>query len=144
MVEGAGETYVKIMYPMSYKIVSNLLSYLLLICYYCLLLQTLGNHEFDDGISSLVSYLDGIKDIPTVVSNLNLTAEPDLNKFVFPSLVFTLNHTKVGIVGYLTTDTPVIIIFITLVYSVLFVNTHNITLITYLLIVPTSCITRNI
>lgn len=74
-----------------------------------LLLQTLGNHEFDDGINSLVSYLDGIQNIPTVVSNLNLTSEPDLKKFILPSLVFTLNDTKVGVVGYLTTDTPVII-----------------------------------
>lgn len=73
--------------------------------------QTLGNHEFDDCVGPLVSYLDGIKDIPTVVSNLNLTAEPELNKFVLPSLVLTLNNTKVGIVGYLTTDTPVIIHF---------------------------------
>lgn len=68
----------------------------------------MGNHEFDDGIDSLVSYLDGIKGIPTVVSNLNFTAEPRLDKFVMSSTVFTMKNTKVGIVGYLTTDTPVI------------------------------------
>jgi len=73
-------------------------------------LQTLGNHEFDHGISTLLSYLNGIQDIPTVVSNLNMTAEPELNNFVLPSLVFTINNTKVGIVGCLTTDTPVIIL----------------------------------
>lgn len=72
-------------------------------------LQTLGNHEFDDGIGSLVSYLNGTKSIPTVISNLNTTAEPSLNEFLLPSYTFTLNGTKVGIVGYLTTDTPVII-----------------------------------
>jgi len=54
-----------------------------------------------------VSYLDGIKTIPTVVCNLNTTAEPELDKFLLPSKVFMLNNTKVGIVGYLTTDTPV-------------------------------------
>jgi 5'-nucleotidase len=67
----------------------------------------LGNHEFDDGIDSLVSYLNGIQDIPTVVSNLNMTLEPDLDKFITRSFVFEKNNTKVGIVGYLTTDTPV-------------------------------------
>ncbi|CAI6346863.1 unnamed protein product [Macrosiphum euphorbiae] len=70
--------------------------------------MTLGNHEFDDGIDTLVSYLDGIKNIPTVISNLNTTAEPTLDKYLLPSIVFTINSTKVGIVGYLTTDTPTI------------------------------------
>ncbi|XP_008187662.1 protein 5NUC isoform X1 [Acyrthosiphon pisum] len=70
--------------------------------------MTLGNHEFDHGINTLLSYLNGIQDIPTVVSNLNMTAEPELNNFVLPSLVFTINNTKVGIVGCLTTDTPTI------------------------------------
>jgi 5'-nucleotidase len=68
--------------------------------------MTLGNHEFDDGIDTLVSYLEGIKSIPTVVSNLNTTTEPNLDKYLLPSIVFTINKTKVGIVGYLTTDTP--------------------------------------
>lgn len=77
--------------------------------------QTLGNHEFDDGIDTLVSYLEGIKSIPTVVSNLNTTAEPNLDKYLLPSLVLTINTTKVGIVGYLTTDTPVIILIFTII-----------------------------
>ncbi|KAL5243001.1 hypothetical protein ACI65C_010411 [Semiaphis heraclei] len=70
--------------------------------------MTLGNHEFDDGIDNLVSYLEGIKNIPTVVSNLNTTAEPKLDKYLLQSLIFTINNTQVGIVGYLTTDTPTI------------------------------------
>lgn len=78
--------------------------------------QTLGNHEFDDGVDTLISYLEGISDIPTVISNLNATAVPDLDKHLLPSLVFTFNDTKVGIVGYLTTDTPVIIINLSIIY----------------------------
>ncbi|CAH1711828.1 unnamed protein product [Aphis gossypii] len=70
--------------------------------------MTLGNHEFDDGVDTLISYLEGIEGIPTVISNLNTTAVPDLDKHLLPSLVFTFNDTKVGIVGYLTTDTPTI------------------------------------
>jgi len=70
--------------------------------------MTLGNHEFDNGVDALVSYLEEIKNIPTVVSNLNTTAEPNLDKHLLPSLIFTINNTKVGIVGYLTTDTPII------------------------------------
>lgn len=70
--------------------------------------QTLGNHEFDDGVEHLVSYLKGINDTtPTVVTNLNMTAEPELNELISTSYVFTINNTKVGVVGYLTTDTPV-------------------------------------
>ncbi|VVC28331.1 Calcineurin-like phosphoesterase domain, ApaH type,Metallo-dependent phosphatase-like,5'- [Cinara cedri] len=73
-------------------------------------IMTLGNHEFDDGVTNLVSYLKGINTtiIPTVVSNLNMTAEPELNELVSTSHVFTINNTKVGVVGYLTTDTPTI------------------------------------
>jgi len=37
-----------------------------------------------------------------------MTAEPELNNFVLPSLVLNINNTKVGIVGCLTTDTPTI------------------------------------
>ncbi|XP_060838143.1 protein 5NUC-like [Rhopalosiphum padi] len=70
--------------------------------------MTLGNHEFDDGVDTLASYLERTKHIPTVVSNLNATAEPNLDKYLLSSLVFTINNTKVGIVGYLTTDTPTI------------------------------------
>ncbi|XP_025207403.1 protein 5NUC-like, partial [Melanaphis sacchari] len=70
--------------------------------------MTLGNHEFDRGVNTLLSYLNGIQGIPTVVSNLNMTAEPELNKLVMPSLTLTINNTKVGIVGCLTTDTPTI------------------------------------
>jgi len=32
---------------------------------------------------------------------------PELDKFLLPSKVFTFNGTKVGVVGYLTTETPV-------------------------------------
>lgn len=79
--------------------------------FFFLTFQTLGNHEFDDGIGSLVSYLKGLKDIPTVIANINATAEPDLNKLLLPSIVLTINNTKIGIVGYLTTDTPVYIYY---------------------------------
>lgn len=75
-----------------------------------MLFQTLGNHDFDDGIESLVSFLTGLKDIPTVVANIDASAEPGLNKLLLPSVVLTINNTKVGVVGYLTTDTPVLII----------------------------------
>lgn len=78
--------------------------------------KTLGNHEFDDGVGNLLSYLNETKSIPTVVSNLNTTAEPDLNEFLLPSLTFTLNGTKVGIVGYLTPKTAVIICFFLVIF----------------------------
>ncbi|VVC28333.1 Hypothetical protein CINCED_3A005982 [Cinara cedri] len=68
-------------------------------------IMTLGNHEFDDSIKTLVSYLTDIK-IPTVLTNLNMTEYPTLSALVLPSRVFTINGTKVGFVGYLSTDCP--------------------------------------
>ncbi|VVC28338.1 Hypothetical protein CINCED_3A000690 [Cinara cedri] len=69
-------------------------------------IMTLGNHEFDNGVSDVVSFLKELQDIPTVVSNLNMSAEPELNKLVLPSYVFMFNNTKVGVVGYLSTTCP--------------------------------------
>ncbi|XP_050545574.1 protein 5NUC-like [Daktulosphaira vitifoliae] len=66
---------------------------------------TLGNHEFDAGIANLLPYLNHTISIPMVVSNLDLTKEPELKKYIQKSIIKTINGTKVGFVGYLTPDT---------------------------------------
>ncbi|XP_017868238.1 PREDICTED: protein 5NUC-like isoform X1 [Drosophila arizonae] len=66
----------------------------------------LGNHEFDEDIEGLVSFLNAV-DSPVVVSNLDYSKEPDLaatNK-LSNSTVLEINGTKIGVIGYLTPKT---------------------------------------
>ncbi|RZF35278.1 hypothetical protein LSTR_LSTR010307 [Laodelphax striatellus] len=65
----------------------------------------LGNHEFDDGPQGLAPFLARVSTI-SVACNINITLEPDLDApSLRPSLVKTINGTKVGIIGYLTPET---------------------------------------
>lgn len=66
--------------------------------------MTLGNHEFDEGVRNLTSYLKAIK-TPVVCSNLNLSAEQGLVPVLPMSKVLTVEGRKIGIVGYLTPTT---------------------------------------
>lgn len=70
--------------------------------------QSLGNHEFDDGVKDVESFLRSIT-IPTVASNLDLTDEPTLasEPNLMKSKVLTLNGRRIGIIGYLTPETAV-------------------------------------
>jgi 5'-nucleotidase len=68
----------------------------------------LGNHEFDDGVEDVESFIQNIT-IPVVVSNLDLTNEPSLasQPNLMKSKVLTVNGRKIGIIGYLTPETAV-------------------------------------
>lgn len=72
------------------------------------MLQCLGNHEFDDGVEDVASYLRNIT-IPVVASNVDLTDEPSLasQPNLMKSKVLTINGRKIGIIGYLTPETSV-------------------------------------
>ncbi|KAL4132774.1 hypothetical protein QTP88_009874 [Uroleucon formosanum] len=71
--------------------------------------MSLGNHEFDDGVKDVESFLRSIT-IPTVASNLDLTDEPTLasEPNLMKSKVLTLNGRRIGIIGYLTPETALI------------------------------------
>lgn len=70
--------------------------------------QSLGNHEFDNGVAGLVPFVQNAT-FPILSSNLNLTNEPELNATnLAKSTVIDVNGTKVGIIGYLTPDTKVL------------------------------------
>lgn len=70
--------------------------------------MSLGNHEFDDGVNSLKSYLENIT-IPTVAANLDLTNAPDLQlPILTKSKVLHIGGKKIGIVGYVTPETMTI------------------------------------
>lgn len=70
--------------------------------------QSLGNHEFDDGVKDVESFLRSIT-IPVVASNLDLTDEPALasEPNLMKSKVLTVNGRRIGIIGYLTPETAV-------------------------------------
>lgn len=70
--------------------------------------QSLGNHEFDDGVEDVRSFLHNIT-VPVVASNLDLSDEPSLadEPNLVKSKVLTIKGRKIGIVGYLTPETAV-------------------------------------
>ncbi|KAG7209790.1 hypothetical protein KM043_011408 [Ampulex compressa] len=66
---------------------------------------SLGNHEFDDGISGLIPFIENAS-YPIVTCNLDLRNQLDLKATkLLNSTVLTVNGTKIGVIGYLTPDT---------------------------------------
>ncbi|TPM36898.1 bifunctional UDP-sugar hydrolase/5'-nucleotidase [Mesorhizobium sp. B2-3-4] len=66
---------------------------------------TLGNHEFDDGESALVPYLDKAK-FPIVSANVVPNDKSGAAGKIKPSIVVEVGGQKIGIVGAVTNDTP--------------------------------------
>ncbi|WFP65135.1 5'-nucleotidase C-terminal domain-containing protein [Mesorhizobium sp. WSM4904] len=66
---------------------------------------TLGNHEFDDGESALVPYLDKAK-FPIVSANVVPNDKSGAAGKIKPSMVVEVGGQKIGIVGAVTNDTP--------------------------------------
>ena len=68
--------------------------------------QSLGNHEFDNGVAGLVPFLNEVS-FPVVTANLDLSLEPTLRatKRLTNSTVLLVNGHKIGVAGYLTPDT---------------------------------------
>lgn len=66
---------------------------------------TLGNHEFDDGETALVPYLDKAR-FPVVSANVNANEQSGAHGKIKPSLVLEVGGEKIGIVGAVTNDTP--------------------------------------
>lgn len=73
--------------------------------------QSLGNHEFDDGVSGLTPFIENLT-IPVLAANLDLTNVPELKneQNLRNSVIFDINGIKVGVIGYLTPDTKVLAI----------------------------------
>lgn len=66
--------------------------------------MTLGNHEFDDGVTILRNFLDLAK-VPIICSNTDFSNEPLLMGRVNKSIVLTVNNIKIGIIGVVVKDT---------------------------------------
>ena len=44
---------------------------------------------------------------PVVCCNLDFSEEPELKEYILPSVVVEKSDRKIGIIGFLTTETPV-------------------------------------
>ena len=69
--------------------------------------MTLGNHEFDDGDQILADFIDGVE-FPVVTANVDFSGSAILDGKVQPSAILEVGDQKIGIVGLVTADTPVI------------------------------------
>ncbi|XP_054719341.1 LOW QUALITY PROTEIN: snake venom 5'-nucleotidase-like [Uloborus diversus] len=67
--------------------------------------MSLGNHEFDDGLDGLFPLLKRLNETQVVVCNINSTLVPEFAEYVKPSVVLDVGGEKIGVIGYLTTET---------------------------------------
>lgn len=66
---------------------------------------TLGNHEFDEGDATLAAFL-GTVNFPTIVSNIDVSASPELKDLIKPYAIIDINGEKVGLLGLILAETP--------------------------------------
>lgn len=71
--------------------------------------QSLGNHEFDNGVSGLTPFIENLN-CPVLAANLNLAEEPSLaaEKNLTKSIIFDIKGTRIGVIGYLTPETKIL------------------------------------
>lgn len=71
--------------------------------------QSLGNHEFDNGVSGLTPFIENLT-APVLAANLILNKVPELEKQtnLKKSITFDVSGTRVGVIGYLTPETKVL------------------------------------
>lgn len=62
-------------------------------------LTTVGNHEWDDGPSTVARFWSNLK-MPIVCANIDFSKEPELAKLVKPYHIF--ENLGVAIIGYIT------------------------------------------
>ena len=68
--------------------------------------SSLGNHEFDDGVSDLEDFTNAIKDsYPMLACNLDLSQVPRLEPLIKPYILKKISGQTIAIVGYVTPET---------------------------------------
>jgi 5'-nucleotidase / UDP-sugar diphosphatase len=66
--------------------------------------MTVGNHEFDDGPEVLRGFMDAV-DFPVLMSNADVSKEPQLADVLKPSIVVERGGEKIGLIGLTPEDT---------------------------------------
>ncbi|GGS35651.1 bifunctional metallophosphatase/5'-nucleotidase [Deinococcus knuensis] len=69
--------------------------------------MAVGNHEFDNGPEALARFAQKAQ-FPLLAANLDLSSEPLLKDLVKPYAVLTVGGEKVGVIGAVTPDLPLI------------------------------------
>ncbi|XP_057660170.1 apyrase-like [Diorhabda carinulata] len=69
--------------------------------------ETLGNHEFDNGIGGIVPYIKALQ-YPIVVSNMDDSDEPEIQNIYQKSVVIERFGKKIGIIGVVRKDYPIL------------------------------------
>ncbi|KAK3097085.1 hypothetical protein FSP39_006245 [Pinctada imbricata] len=66
--------------------------------------MTFGNHEFDNGVSGLLPFLN-MSNFPIINCNMDVSNEPDLQGKFNKSIVIEKSGKKIGVIGYLIEET---------------------------------------
>lgn len=69
--------------------------------------MAVGNHEFDDGPAALAAFAQKAK-FPVLATNIDVSAEPLLRDLIKPYAVLEVGGQKVGVIGAVTPDLPLI------------------------------------
>lgn len=69
--------------------------------------MAVGNHEFDNGPEALAKFAQKAK-FPMLASNLDVSAEPLLKDLIKPYAVLNVGGEKIGVIGAVTPDLPLI------------------------------------
>jgi 5'-nucleotidase / UDP-sugar diphosphatase len=102
VVVDAGDVFTGTIYGMIYKGLADL-AYMEA---FGVQVQTVGNHEFDNGPGQLAEYIKNAT-FPVVSANIDASAEPLLKDLLKKSTLLEVAGQKVGFVGVTTPDTPI-------------------------------------
>lgn len=69
--------------------------------------MAVGNHEFDNGPAALAKFAEKAR-FPMLATNLDVSAEPLLKDLIKPYAVLSVGGQKVGVIGAVTPDLPLI------------------------------------
>lgn len=69
--------------------------------------MTLGNHEFDKGMTGLSKFITGLE-IPVVSTNVNFDKEPDIKNLIKKYIIKEIGGRKIAILGSTIPETPTI------------------------------------
>ena len=69
--------------------------------------MTMGNHEFDKGVSGILKFIDGLE-TPIVSTNVSYRREPEVAALIADSIIKNVGARRVGIIGATIPETTVI------------------------------------
>ena len=77
-----------------------------MILYWFSKLQSPGNHEFDDKVAGFLPFVQNIT-YPMICGNCDFGSYKELKTLIKPYIKKKVGNMTIGIIGFLTMDTPV-------------------------------------